>query len=328
MNSVVIITVLTIVIWAFFVVRLRQAVRRKRIGSGQALYAWSLFFLLYLVATTDVDSVQRAINSLFGGLPAAQTLRSLLILATAQTYLLGLKRVVQERTPAERIFYVANPAAIVVIAVLFGVFSVSQFGPTESFVYLIRSIRAGVMIIWILSIFLPIQYRLWKHETVRPMKFHHAIQLLFYGAFIGLCAAELFEAYAVFAGSVQLNAISVMADLFKYLCLLLFVGLLLPFSWLISLAHPARILAYWRLRQLEVRVRQHSDSLVPAILTNPNLLNASEVELETYRRVISILDRYSAIDSSAEDLKRRIEDVVSQNATYPKLAQRLAEIRL
>lgn len=328
MDSVAIITALTIVIWAFFAVRLFQAVRRKRIGSRQALYSWSLFFLLYLVATTDVDSVQRAINSLFGELPAAQTLRSLLILATAQIYLLGLKRIIPERTLVERVFFIANPATWVVIAVLFGGFSISQFTTTESFVYLIRSIRAGVMILWILSIFLPIQYRLWKQETVRPMKFHHSIQLLFYGAFIGLCATELLEAYAVFAGSVQLNGISVMADLFKYLCLLLFVGLLLPFSLLVSLAHPARILAYWRLRRLEVRVRQHSDSLVPAILTNPNLLNAGEVELETYRRVISILDRYSAMDGSAEALKRRIEDVVTHNATYPQLAQRLAEIRL
>ena len=322
-----ILLLLNLLIWGFFLAaagaRLPAAPTRRPPGAAglerfTCCATWSVLL--------DLSAVERAVNTLLGGLPVVLYLRSGLLLLTAQLF----ARMFQAADPQPRRWIEPLLSATTgIILLLLFLFIPAQWArlPVEQQIVVVRTLRDGLMCAWIGLFFFPLGLELWQREQVRLMKVRDLLTLGFYGGYmiygsLSLLHGLLTDFAPRYAADVMAGQRSI-----GYLCLLLFFLLLLPFRGLRVLLYPRQLYLYWRLRRLgQAVLRQSSTRFSSAPLRVP-WFHSRELELATYQNLIVVLDHYRGI-GAADPVVEQIEAIVLTTPQYPDLVRRLAAVRL
>lgn len=319
---------LSLLLWVFLAYRFLRAFVRQKLTNIASLYAWTIFFLCYLVVALDVPSVEAQINAHFDGFPVAALVRSEAILVTAHLFFLGTRHIDQPSIRIKRIFSLANPLIILFSIILFIWLALSRAVSPNELTHIIKTIREGSMLLWTPLVFWPALVQIWRLEKFRPMKLRYILSLMFYAAYILECASGLVWSYTVFfAPALQAQALLV-DQITSVVCLIQFVVMLFPFRWLMLVFYPAQLRLYIRLRRLRAAVKNFSTAHPPIYQLPVNLTRSADIELAIYQQVIEILDMYPSMNESGETLRRRIQTLVETEPQYVKLVDELAAIRL
>lgn len=319
---------LSLLLWVFLGYRFLRAFVRHKLTNVASLYAWTIFFLCYLVVALDVPSLEAEINVHFDGLPVTTLLRSEAILVTAHLYFLATRHLDQPSQHIKRIFSYVNPLIIVAMAVLFVWLALSRAVPSNELIHITKGIREGSMLIWTPLVFWPALVQTWRLEKLRPMKLRYILSLMFYATYILECASGLIWSFTVFfAPTLQAQAL-ILDQVASGICIVQFIVMLFPFRWLMIAFYPAQLRLYIRLRRLRAAVKNFSTAHPPGYQLPVNLTRSADIELAIYQQVIEILDLYPSMNESGETLRRRIQTLVESEPQYVKLVDELAAIRL
>lgn len=328
MNNQIPVLALSLILWVFLAYRFLRAFVRNKLTTIASIYAWSIFFLCYLVVALDVSSVEAQIDIHFGGIPVATLLRSEAILITAHLYFLATRHLDRPSKRIKQIFSYANPLIIVLMAAVFVWLALSHAVSATELTHITKNIREGSMLIWTPLIFWPALVQTWRLEKLRPMKTRYILSLTFYAAYILECASGLIWSFSVFfVPAVQAQAL-VVDQITSGICIILFIVMLFPFRWLMIAFYPSQLCLYMRLRRLRAAVRNFSTVHPPAYQLSVNLTRSTDVELAIYQQVIEILDLYPSMSTSGETLRQRIQSLVENESRYSNLVYKLASIHL
>src|SRR5579871_691108 len=97
MNNQMIVVSLCAALGLFLSYRFARALLNQRVTNKAAVLAWSIFFLVCLIAILTLDAVNVWIDSHFGGLPVTTLIRCLVMLAVVQMFYLIAERVYPTR---------------------------------------------------------------------------------------------------------------------------------------------------------------------------------------------------------------------------------------
>jgi hypothetical protein len=325
MNDAPLVLSLNLLLWVYLAHRFFSALAKRKVTDGASLQAWGVIFGCYLIAALTVDGVRTQLDSTFVGLPVSTLVRSLLMLATIHVYFLGMRRIHVYPQGVQCWFPRGNVAAALVILGMFAWFAATRRITIEDVSLQIKGIRDGVVVLWLLVILFPAALHLWHQEQVRPMKLHRLTDLLFFGALFGQCVSEIAWSLARYHAPSFASVLFAVERASTYLCLTLFLVMLLPLRWFMPLFYPVRLLLYWRLQRLEDAVSQHSDRPSSVGSVAMRLTHPDELEVAIYQKVIAILDRYPTLSDG--ELKARIQQVVERRPSLPEIARQLAAIR-
>ncbi len=317
---------LNLLLWLFFAYRFVMAVKHRKVNSGVAVRAWGVVFCMDTIAASTVPGAEALIDAQFGGLPITNLARSVMILVTAQFIMLIVRPDSPLSAARMRFFLWVNPLLAVGIVFIFIGFVQSGL-PYGANYTLIKVIRSAIMTGWMLVIVLPTFTYLWRIEQVRPMKLRYGISAVLGVLYLIQCISSISAVIATITASPLEGALLQIADTSSYLCIGLFIAIMIPYRWLMPVFYPRRLRVYRRLQQLEALVILWSTA--PPLLPNLplNLTNVGELELGIYQKVISILDMLSTMKPAGAPLRARIEAVVNPALPFPELAERLAALR-
>ncbi len=327
MSDHTIVLSLSLVLWAFLAYRFIRAVKNRKVNDGASLHAWAIFFLIYFIAILTVNSVGTWIDGHFDGLPVTTLTRCLLMLATVQVFFLGIERVYKRRPLiAEYLMRLTIVDAALCIG-LFIWFATHRPISRDAIIYLLKDVRDVMMIAWTILIFFPFSIHLWRHEQVRPMKLHRALDLVFWAAFLTESITGITLSVAVPLAARWEPYVWAVDRSSTYLCYLLMLTTLVPYRWLMPLFYPRKLLLYLRLKRLQGIVKRWSATQPPLPDLSLKLTHPDDIELAIYQTVIAILDMYPSMSGSGRTLQEQIQRVVAAQPQYGELVQRIASIR-
>ena len=325
MTNQIFIFTLSLILWVFLGYRFLRAFVRRKLTTGAALFAWTIFFLCYLVVALDVPSVEEQINVHFSGLPISTLLRGEAILLTAYLYFWGSRHVDRPSPQIKRLFTLLNPLIMLLSVVVFFGMVYAKL-PNDLILHTMKVIREAAMLVWTPLVLWPALVRTKQLEDYRPMRLRYGISLIFYASFVGNCAAGIIWSFTVFfVPSLQTQAFAV-DQLSAILCLIQFVVMLFPFRWLVVFFYPAQLRLYFRLRRLRSVVKLYATTRPPSYQLTYNLIRLSDIELAIYQQVIEILDTYPSMDHSGDRLRNNIQLVAESEPQYTEMVDKLAAI--
>ncbi len=299
---------INLLLWGLLVQRFVRALSERKLTDGASLQAWGLFFCLYLVIVLTVDTVEQAIDARFGGLPVTTLTRTLFMLAAAHLFYLGMRRTYVYPPRVQRWFVPLNGLTALVCVAVFLLFAPNPTIASADVSLGIKGVRDIAIVAWTLVICWPVGWYLWRSETLRPMKLHRALNLLFFAVLLIVSVIGLTRTLTVFFLPDLEPTVAAVDEISKGMLLLSVLLLLFPFRWLLSLSYPQRLLLYWRLRRVE-------RALSPAgARRTSRWLRADELELAIYQQVVALLDRLPVADDTPP--KRAIERIVSQRLPF------------
>lgn len=323
----IIVFVLSAALLLFVTYRFIRALKHRKVTDGASIHAWSVFFLVCLIALLTVDAIGKRLDGYFVGLPVTTLIRSLLMLTTVVVFFRGIDGDDIQRPRAAKylIRFTVVAGGLSISAFIW--FAVSGAASSDTINYFTKNLRDAVMIVWVLLIFIPFSVRLWRNEQVRPMKLHRAIDLGFWFAFLIISVTGIaLSLVTTFAERWQPYLWAIDRS-FTYLCYLLMLMTLFPYRWLMPLFYPRKLLLYLRLKRLQHSVKRWSATQPPQPNLSLNLAHPDELELAIYQTVIHILDMYPSMSGNGRALQDQIQRVVDTQPTYNEVAQKLANLR-
>ncbi len=315
---------LNILLWIWLGYRFARAFMHRKINNGAALYMWSLVLFCYLAALLTVDEIESAIDEQVNGLPLSILIRTLIMLATAHLFYLGLRslRLIDGRFGY---FFPRINFGVALICILIFTAIAANFGLShESGGYLIKTVRDVTIAAWVLLLCVPTGRHLLAIERLRPMKAHRLMNLLFFVALLLVSVAGVAHATAYLTGSSSEPVFSTFERFITYFVMVTLLTMLIPFRWLSVLFYPQRYLLLRRIRSLENRINEE----IKSPLFSPRVtLSASldDLELAIYQAVISILDNYQSLPDNA--VKRQIVELMDTRPPFELLARQMASVR-
>jgi len=326
MNDQNVVLVLNAALWLFFSYRLVRALQRRKINGPAPLQAWLLFVSCYLTAVLVYEPLAAAVDRLFGGIPMAMLLRTVMMLLTAQFYFMALRRLHPLKTSADAIFTVVNPGVMLLCLIIFIISIQSQLLTHDQLDALIKGIRDLAISFWVVTIFAPITWQLWKIEQLRPMKIHRTLSLVFLAVFLVQTLGGLGLSVATLQQTNSASFFETVDRLSKYGCLVLLLALLFPYRWVLPLLYPRKLYTLFRLARLESYMELRTYLNRPLAKVPVNLWQLEEIELAIYQKIIAILDMYRLLDDSGQALHSKIQAVITEEPPFERLVWRLAVI--
>jgi len=295
MNDQNVVLMLNGAIWLFFLYRLVRALQHRKITGPAPLQAWLLFLSCYLTAILLYEPLAAQVDHLFGGIPMAMLLRTIMMLLTAQFYFMALRRLHPLKISAATVFTVANPGVMLLCLILFVINTESQLLTYTQLDALIKGIRDLAMSLWVVTIFAPITWQLWHLEQLRPMKIHRTLSLIFLAVFLVQTLGGLGLSVATLQQADSRSFFDTIDRISKYGCLLLLLALLFPYKWVLPLLYPRKLYTLFRLARLEQYMELRTYLNRPLVKVPVNLWRLEEIELAIYQKIIAILDMYSPL---------------------------------
>lgn len=318
---------LIILLSVFFIYRIIRAYRKRKLNNSASLLAWAIFFICYLVAVLTFDTLAVKIDAYFGGYPVTTLVRSLLILTTTHLYFTALQRMDDRPRFAGYVLPRLNPVVMVLCVILFLSGAQSRTLDSGELDLLIKAVRDSLMVLWIVSIFIPKTWRLWQQELIRPMRLHRLLSLGFIGMYLLQTASGLGLSLTSLSGSSAVSLFETLDRYSLYGSLLAFLPLLLPYRWLMPLFYPRRLFTLLRLHRLEAYVKRMSNSRPYYSESKLRLSHPDEMELTIYQKVIAILDMYPNINETGREVRERLQALVDSQPKFERLVQQMAEIQ-
>ncbi|MBN8637903.1 MAG: hypothetical protein J0M07_21470 [Anaerolineae bacterium] len=315
-----------LLLWFYLAYRFSVALAKRKITNGASLHVWGVIFGCYLIAALTAEPIKLALDGQFGGLPMSTLVRSLLMLVTIHLYFLGMRQIYPYSPPTQRLFRWGNPLFALTCIGLFLWYAAARQITVPDLNLQIKGVRDVAILLWLRLILLPSALHLWRTEQVRPMKLHRVTDLAFYGVVLVQCSAEIALAVSTYHLPALTPVLAAIERGSTYVCLLLFLVMLLPLRLFLPLFYPVRLRLYLRLQRLERAVSQASTGRPPLGKLPLRLTHPDELELAIYQKVIAILDRYPSLKNRR--LQTQITEVVASQAPFPELAQKLGAIQL
>lgn len=326
MTNQAIVLSLNALLSGFLLYRFVNARQRHKITSRQSAIAWSAFSTIYFFLLLSVDSVEAAVDTLFGGAPVTTLLRSLLILGALHLYLLATRRDLVRSPARERLFLRLNPITAVILLALFGWAVSTRLIPHAALALLVKGVRDITVTAWCVFILLPLHLRWFRVERVRPMKLMYGMNFACYTALLVQSVSTLGIALGVVTHT-PVDALYPVERASTYLFMALLFTLIFPFRWLTPVFYPRPFRTYLKLRRLE-RVVRHWAVEPPLLEALPlNLAHPEAIELAIYQKVLMILDMLPTLTPNP-DLQARIQQQVDPQKSYAELVKSLTEVRL
>ncbi len=315
---------LNILLWLWLGYRFVRAYRHRKINNGAALYMWLLVLCCYLAALLTVDEIELAIDGQANGLPLSILIRTLIMLATAHLFYLGLRslHLINERFGY---FLPRINLGVAILCILLFVGIAAGIGLSNaSGGYVIKSVRDVTIAAWVVVLCIPTGLRLLAIERLRPMKAHRLMNLLFFGALLLVSIAGVAHAAAYLTNSSSEPMFSIFERAVTYTVMLTLLTMLIPFRWLSVLFYPQRYFMLRRMRSLENRINANIQSPIysPRVSLSASL---DDLELAIYQSVIAILDNYQSLPEST--MKRQIGALVSTELPFEQLTRQMASVR-
>lgn len=315
--------------WGLFGLRLAYAIWHRRLGAVFSRRIWIQVFLCLVAFTLFGEQAEQAIDRLFLGKPITLYVKSVALLGMIQLYEQTLQSINQAVEHYALLRWLGS-GAILFLTAVFGLYFISPWMPLSDFRLEMIALRDAVMCIYNIFSFLPNGWSFWKREQVQSMKLKHAASMVCCTSYLVVSVGSIGAALLVLAH--RPNHVDVLIQTFLpaiYLVAASFLLMLLPQRRPRIFSYPARLLIYWRLRQIENRVRHFGAIRNPNLQTRWVILDPEQLELAIYRSLIFVLDYHPFIRVSEEGeaLYSAIHQIVRSPNSYPDLVNEIIKLK-
>jgi len=315
--------------WSLFGLRFAYAIWHRRLGAVFSRRIWIQVFLCLVAFTLFGEQAEQIVDRLFLGKPIILYVKSVALLGMVQLYEQTLLSI---NITVENYFFLRwlGFGTILFLTVIFALYSLHPWMPLSNFRLEMIALRDTVMCVFIIFSFLPSVWSFWKREEVAFMKLKHAASIV-------CCISYLVASIGSIGAGVLILAnrptrVDALIQTFRpamYLVAVSFLLMLLPQHRPRIFGYPARLLIYWRLRQIENRVRHLGDIHNPNLQTRGIILDPEQLEVAIYRSLIFILDYHPFIrlNKEGEALYSTIHQIVRSPNSYPDLVNEIIKLK-
>lgn len=292
---------LVLLLWAVYTVQLVRVYRQQRGNPQFRLTVWWMFFLACAAFTFTGKDVEKATDTLFGGLPVSLYIKYFAMTQGTRLYFDLLHSV--HPLPAQTLHRLRwlGPVSLWVgilslaIAALFGIY----IHPETR--YYVSGARDAVTAAYLVIGLIPLNRYLIDQETVPTMRVKLTFNLLLCIAYVMVAVTSLVSlAVVVFRlGDVE-RLLPVFLPL-TYVVYALFLAALVPHGWTAVLLFPARLYTYFRLRKLILSLQRHTHTTTPFKPMPVRILSMGALEIAIYQTMIVIFDLAAQVRDEAHD---------------------------
>lgn len=281
---------------------------------------WVAGFLVALIITLSGKQTERLFDSLLGDLPVLFYTK--FVCALLIIYILHLVfRQTMRFSRWKDLIFLRTSLGTIVLGLL-TIPSYMQLPPEgrEQLRYGLLALRDVVICSYMIWVFIPATYALWKNEAVLPTRVKHFAGLMFdfsylllgFGNILTFLAAQFSLETAAFVDAAFKPAIAGCA---------LFLTVIMTSNYVL-----ARVM--WLHQRLLLRRLQRLERRVLSLLGRPfPEAESQKLDDQIYRTVISILDQYRKLRHlTNQDLYERIDHATSPEHDYPHLIEQLAKL--
>lgn len=316
---------IVIVLWAIFAWMLRRAIVNHRFMNRRPAYIWIQVFLALVTVSLMGKTIETEIDTIFADWPVTLYIKSMAMLSMFHLYYLTIRDIDAGSYHYWYLSYL-GPSALLGGTLYYLVFS--QHYPRPDFRYLTLALRDAIMVIYLVSAFLPSSFRLWRLEQVSSMRVKHLASMVCCLCYIGIGGVNITVAVLNGLRLPQAESLSTAFVPVVYLGAVSFLVILVPHRWLMPLQYPVRLYRWERLKRLEVRLQVCGAAQPWRPDRSLRDLQPNQLDLTIYRSLIFILDHYPLIRThpDGEVLYHQIQAVVQSSRSYADLIKTLSEI--
>ncbi len=315
------------VLWLIFGWMLCRALIRRRFISRRSTYIWIQFFLALTTVSLMGAAVEQSFDQLFAGHSVTVLVKSAAMIGMFHLYYLSLRDIDIE---AEHYHFLAylGPLTLVGGILYFLLFNNETILSRTGFRHLTVGLRDAVMLIYLVSAFLPSSFRLARREQVGSMKVKHIASIIACVCYVGVAVVNIAVLILYVLKVPNAEAFGAPFVILVYIGLLNFVVILLPHRWLVPLQYPSRLYRWWQIRRLAQQIQTMAEFQRPSLVLSRRELLPDQLELTIYRLLIFILDHYPLIRirDEGKTLYHEIQAIVQSSHSYSRLITTLSEL--
>jgi hypothetical protein len=285
---------------------------------------WFQLILAAVVFSLSGEAAEQQFDRPFDGFPAAFYVKYFSML----TWFFLYYRIMQEVVQRNRLFRLLD--AVFVATGIVGIAMLPQTLHLSDDKYgrdILVGVRDSLLLIPVLTLFLPGTWHLWRGESVIGMKFKELTIIVCYTLYSFIAVGNVIKAVLAFIDVEQIDNIERIFNPILILGVVAFVLLLIPYQWLVSLYFPTRYHQYRRIKRLEQYVLRQVGMGDKAKPITVGVLSVAELELAIYIAVINIVDLQSLL-LHMQATHLAIREAIDVNQPYSELVRRLAAVRV
>ncbi len=312
--------VFVVLLWATYFGELYRTARTGKLKTKFARLIWFAGFLGVLVITFSGQRTEHVLDSFFGNQPIVFYTKFVCALLIIHVLYLLFRQTMRPSRFKDQVFLHASLGTIIVGLLTMPVFM--QLSPLvrEQMRYGLLALRDVVVCSYMIVIFIPATYVLWKTETILPTRIKHFAGILFDISYLLLGLGNILT---FIAALFSLEAAVVIDAAFRpvmALCAFFFTVAISSNFVLTKVLWVQQRFLLWRLRRLERRV-------VEIVGVPLREVSVQQIDDRIYRTVISILDHYRKLcPQTHPDLYERIDQAVQGKLDYLRLVEDLAKL--
>jgi hypothetical protein len=324
-NPITLHGVITLLLWLVFAWMLRRALHNQRFTQRRAVYIWIQVALGLITVSLMGQTVEASLDRFWSGWPVTLYIKTMAMLSLFHLYYLTIREI---DTRSHHYRYLADLGPL---ALLGGTLYFLLGSPSYSrsdFRYQTLALRDGIMVVYIVSAFLPSSWRLWRLEQVGSMKVKHLASIVCCLCYLLIAGGNIIVAVLNARRAPQIESLSTACIPVAYLGAISFLVILVPHRWLVPLRYPDRLYRWWRLHRLEVQLRTWGVAQRWQPTGSLRALLPDQLELTIYRSVIFILDGYPLIRTQPQGkaLYQQIGTIAQSPLPYAELVKSLSEL--
>ena len=308
-------------LWMTFGVRLYRTYRVGKLNTEFSHFLWLASFFGVLVVTLSGKDVEQWLDRLTGGLPITFYIKFISALMVIHALYFMLRSILAFSPRMDRRLRYGCLITIGVGVSTFPIFTILPPITKEQLRYLLLALRDSVVCAYMIVAFIPMTYRLWKQETIQPMKLKHFAGLMFDVSYLLLGLGNIVT-FTASLGNVQTAAfIDTAFRPVLSLCVVFFIITGLPHRLLVTLFWPQRWLLLRQLRRLKARI---------APLVKTPIINVGEqksLDGRIYATLIFILDHHYVLRYQSDPTPyHTISGLITAYPDYPQLIEHMAKL--
>lgn len=307
-------------LWATYFAELYRTARKGKLKTEFARLIWFAGFLGVLVITFSGQHTEQIIDSFFGNKPVLFYLKFIWALLIIHVLYLLFRQTMPLSRFKDRVFLHASLGTIGVGLLTMPLFIQLPPPARDLMRYGLLALRDVVVCSYMIVIFIPASYVLWKTETILPTRIKHFAGILFDVSYLLLGLGNILTFIVALFSPEAAPVIDAAFRPAMALCAFFFTVAISSNYVLTRLLWVQQRFLLWRLRRLERQVVQF-------VGITPRDISGQRLDDRIYRTVISILDHYHKLSRQAHpDLYERIDWAVRSEQEYPRLVEHLAKL--
>lgn len=319
--------------WPFLIYAMYRGYQHTRQIDRAMLLTWLVFIALGMVLVFRGDSALNLMDDLFEGVPVSIWINAFWKIVALTSYSLILWDVVNKefsvhhpRSYHKRLIYIGAPIATLLIS---GVLVVGFLDGLSDFRthYWIELIAESYLMMQLVFVFTPINWRLYKQEQVYPMRVKE-MTLVIFSVVAGLASlmTVVFVPPILLTGKINPYPELIPRAEVGVICLII---ILIPHRWISFSLIPLKLYRLYNIKRIERLLWRYS-GIRKERFALPKVFEASYLDMAIYRSIINILDNYRQLQLRGYDrlpIYGELEKLMKQNCTYPELVRAMSRVR-